>query len=242
MRRVVLTALFVVLAAVAVAGTTAQRAGEDVPRAAAVMRSPTATARAAYVAPSGPTEPPAREDPATIRRAPQIRGLVVPIAGHAIPTDPLLLPDSPRAYRAGVHEGIDLAAPAGTPVLAAADGVIVRIDHDYAEPPAAVRVAAISAARQLGYTPGATLDMLRGRQVWIDHGHGVVTRYCHLSSVTSLPVGAHVRAGERIGAVGSSGLPDNGPHLHFEIRVGADFLGDGLTGAELQRVIDLAFR
>ncbi len=242
MRRVVVSALFTVVAAVAVAGTSARPAEENASRAAAVTPSPTATARAAYVAPSGPTEPPAREDPATIRRAPGIRGLFVPIAGHAIPTDPLLLPDSPRAYRAGVHEGIDFAAPAGTPVLAAADGVIVRIDHDYTEPSLAAHVAAIAAARDLGYTPGATLDMLRGRQVWIDHGHGLVTRYCHLSSVTSLPVGAHVRAGERIGAVGSSGLPEGGPHLHFEIRVGADFLGDGLTGAELQRAVDLAFR
>ncbi|MDE3194000.1 MAG: M23 family metallopeptidase [Chloroflexota bacterium] len=197
--------------------------------------------RALFVEPAGPTAPPAGEDPAVARREPKVRGLRIPLAGHPIPSDPVLLPDSPRAYRAGVHEGIDLAARQGTPVLAAADGVIVRIDGRYVEPSLAARSAALAAALRLGYTPGATLDMVRGRQVWIDHGHGIVTRYCHLSSVAALPLGAHVRAGEVIGAVGSSGLPENGPHLHFEIRVGDDFLGDGLTGAELRKVIDLAF-
>lgn len=237
------TATLVVSAGIAAMAGTATRAGDDgTSRATAVVPWPTPAERAAYIAPAGPTAVPARDDPSTIRRAPKIRALLVPIAGHAIPTDPILLPDSPRAYRAGVHEGIDFAAPAGTPVLAAADGVIVRIDHDYREPPAAIRDAAIAAARKLGDTPGPTLDMLRGRQVWIDHGHGLVTRYCHLSSVAPLPAGSLVRAGERIGAVGSSGLPENGPHLHFEIRVGDDFLGDGLTGTELRRVVDLAFR
>lgn len=244
MRRTLAAGILVALAAGAGAMSTAARPLDEAPpRAAAVVASPSAPPeRAAYIPPAGPTQPPAREDPATIRRPPKIRGLLVPVSGHAVPTDPILLPNSERSYRAGVHEGIDFAAATGTPVLAAADGVIVRIDHDYTEAPAAVRDAALLAATRLGYTPASTLDLVRGRQVWIDHGNGVVTRYFHLSSVAPLPLGARVRAGERIAAVGASGLPENGPHLHFEIRIGDGYLGEGLAGAELQRTIELAFR
>ena len=238
-------ALLALLGALAgVAGASAVDRVPDAgrPRAATTVPPATPSPRATYIAPAGPTLPPARQDPAVARRPPNVRGLIVPIAGARIPTDPILLPDAPRTYRSGIHEGIDFAAPLGTPVVAAAGGVIVRIDHAYTEQPAAVVAAALAEANRLGYTPGKTLDMLRGRQVWIDHGGGIVTRYCHLSSVAPFPVGAYVRAGEVIGKVGSSGLPENGPHLHFEIRVGDDFLGDGLHGAALERVIDLAFR
>jgi murein DD-endopeptidase MepM/ murein hydrolase activator NlpD len=241
-RRVLAIASLVMLAALAaVASAASGRSGE--PAAVAVPPAPAAApARAEYIAPTGPADPAGRDDPAVMRRPRVVRELLVPIAGRAIPTDPLLLPNSQRAYRAGVHEGIDLAAAPGTPVLAAADGVIVRIDHDFSDVPTAQRDAALFAARKLGYTPEATLDLVRGRQVWIDHGHGVVTRYCHLSSVGALPVGAVVHAGEQIGSVGSSGLPEGGPHLHFEVRLGDDYLGDGLDGPALLRTIDLAFR
>ncbi|HUG55479.1 MAG TPA: M23 family metallopeptidase, partial [Candidatus Limnocylindrales bacterium] len=93
----------------------------------------------------------------------------------------------------------------------------------------------------LGYTPERVLDRIRGRQVWIDHGEGVVTRYAHLSGVAPLPLLAHVPAGVVIGAVGSSGYPPGGPHLHFEIRVDDVYLGEGLAPAELARALRLAF-
>lgn len=186
--------------------------------------------------------PPAREDPAVVRRPHILRGLIVPVAGVAVPTEALLLPNAERAYRAGSHEGIDFAAPAGTPALATADGVIVRIDSSYRKWTDIERRLALEEAVRLGYTPGPTLDRIRGRQVWIDHGRGVVTRYAHLSRVADLPLGAEVHAGDIIGAVGSSGLPEGGPHLHFEVRLGDDYLGDGLTGDTLRRTIDLAFR
>ncbi len=88
--------------------------------------------------------------------------------------------------------------------------------------------------------PEAILDELRGRQVWIDHGYGVVTRYAHLQSVELLSVGSIVERGAVIGHVGNSGTKA-GPHLHIEIRVGATYLGDGVTGQPLLAALRRAF-
>jgi len=68
-----------------------------------------------------------------------------------------------------------------------------------------------------------------------------VTRYAHLETVADLQVGETVTRGQVIGTVGSSGFEEGGPHLHFEIRVGGDYLGDWLEGDELVRVIARAF-
>ncbi len=171
-----------------------------------------------------------------------VHGLLVPLAGSSVPDAEELLPNSPRGYRAGVHEGIDFPAPHGTPVLAAAAGTIVRVDTQFVDWDAPTREAAIVMATRLGYTPSRTLDLIRGRQVWIDHGAGIVTRYAHLSAVAPLAPGAHVAAGTQVGAVGSSGYPEGGPHLHFEVRVGDDFLADGLSGPALARLLAIAFR
>ena len=124
---------------------------------------------------------------------------------------------------------------------AVAAGTIVRIDHDFVDWDADGERAALGAALALGYTPGPTLDLIRGRQVWIDHGHGIVTRYAHLSAVADLTVGDAVAAGDVIGAVGSSGYPEGGPHLHLEVRVGDSYLGDGLAGGALLAAITAAF-
>lgn len=85
------------------------------------------------------------------------------------------------------HSGIDLAATAGTPVVATAAG------------------AAHVIASAIGF----------GLHVVIDHGGGLQSLYGHLSAVV-IGDGAPVDAGEVIGAVGSSGN-STGPHLHFEI-------------------------
>jgi murein DD-endopeptidase MepM/ murein hydrolase activator NlpD len=87
-----------------------------------------------------------------------------------------------------IHTGIDLAAPRGTPVRAALDGV--------------VRVVVSTN----GY----------GLHVVVDHGNGLTTLYGHLDSVT-MQDGEEVSAGYVVGMVGSSGN-STGPHLHFEVR------------------------
>ena len=183
-----------------------------------------------------PTEWPMRAHPHLLS------GFGLPIAAGVLPSDEAYLPNSPRDYRAGYHEGIDFPVNAGTAVLAAKTGAIVRIDSAFTEWSVAEAEAAFDAARALGYTPDATLDRIRGRQVWIDHGDGIVTRYAHLSAVEPLRVGDVVTQGQVIGAVGSSGYPEGGPHLHFEIRVGDDFYGDGLALPELRFAIRAAFR
>ena len=152
------------------------------------------------------------------------------------------MPGAPRDYRAGIHEGIDFPAPAGTPVRAAAAGTVLRVDTSFLDWTREQQEIALYAALELGYTPADTLDRIRGRQVWIDHGHGVVTRYAHLSAVEPLEVGARVEEGELIGAVGSSGYPQGGPHLHFEVRLGDDYYGAGRSGDDLVRAIGRLFR
>ncbi|MDX6285561.1 MAG: hypothetical protein QOG53_1046 [Frankiales bacterium] len=93
---------------------------------------------------------------------------------------------SPFGMRWGkLHKGIDLGAPYGSPVYAATDGVVTF------------------AGFKNGYH----------RYVMIDHGHGLVTAYAHMSA-TFVHVGQHVRAGEQIAREGTEG---SGPHLHFEI-------------------------
>ena len=166
----------------------------------------------------------------------------LPIEGADIPQDPELLPGAPRDYRGGIHEGIDFPAPAGTPVLAAASGTVARVDVSFLDWNREQQDIALYEAITLGYTPAATLDRIRGRQVWIDHGKGLITRYAHLSAVEPLVVGQKVEAGALIGEVGSSGYPQGGPHLHFEVRVGDDFYGDGLDGDMLVRAVARLFR
>jgi len=87
------------------------------------------------------------------------------------------------------HSGIDIDAPTGTPVRAAADGDVTEADMGN------------------GY----------GRQVRIDHRHDVVTVYAHLSAMAVVP-GQHVIRGQVIGYVGQSGRV-TGPNLHYEVRV-----------------------
>jgi murein DD-endopeptidase MepM/ murein hydrolase activator NlpD len=88
------------------------------------------------------------------------------------------------------HSGVDIAAPAGTPVRAALDGEVV-----YA-----------------GWNDGY------GLVVFIWHSSSLETRYAHLSSIV-VKQRQVVRAGDVIGYVGSTGK-STGPHLHFEVRIG----------------------
>lgn len=232
--RILLAILFVALfGAVAVSMTGVPRTSLALPKPAAPRYTPM---------PAVETTPPDVGERAVRSDARLWGRFALPIEGAELLGDPELLPGAPRDYRAGVHEGIDFPAAEGTPVLAAAAGTIVRADTSFSDWTREQQDAALSEALALGYTPAATLDRIRGRQVWIDHGKGVVTRYAHLSAVEPLTVGQKVEGGVLIGAVGSSGYPQGGPHLHFEVRVGDGFYGDGLAGDPLVRAVARLFR
>lgn len=87
------------------------------------------------------------------------------------------------------HQGLDIAAPMGTTITAAASGTI------------------ISAGWYGGY----------GNYILIDHGGGMATGYGHCSQIF-VSVGQQVQKGQAIGAVGSTGA-STGPHVHFEVRI-----------------------
>jgi murein DD-endopeptidase MepM/ murein hydrolase activator NlpD len=181
---------------------------------------------------AGPT-PSAPPPPAE----PDLHGFIYPIAGGCLPASNRLMPNAPRTYRNGFHEGIDFyhsdnctKIVKGTDVIAAKAGTVIRADVDYVD----VTEAQVAAYLADPNTE-ASLDQFRGRQVWIDHGAGVVTRYCHLSGVApGIVPGMRVMAGQLVGFVGESGTPSSvrNPgheyHLHFEVRVGDSFLGHAL--------------
>ena len=186
----------------------------------------------------------------------QVYGLTIPIAGMELPQRLNSLPGAPRHYRYGVHQGIDFYAyPDGTTVttstevLAARDGVVIRADGDYENPTQAQMDEWLATCRQEGYTPEEILDHLRGRQVWLDHGDGLITRYAHLSGIADgLEVGQRVAQGQVIGTVGNSGTPaslyDAGAeiHLHFEIWLDDRYVGQYLSTVEIRRLLSKVLR
>jgi murein DD-endopeptidase MepM/ murein hydrolase activator NlpD len=165
------------------------------------------------------------------------------------------MPNAPRAYRAGVHEGLDfyngyVCTPVGrgTPIVAAKSGIVFRADIQY-ENPSEEEFAAILAQQQSqGYTDPGAFDTLRGRQVWIDHGDGIITRYCHLLDIgEGITTGMQVQAGQVIGYMGNTGIlegatdPNAELHLHFEVREGAGFIGEGMSPGAVRQLYTRMF-
>ena len=85
------------------------------------------------------------------------------------------------------HSGLDIAAPIGTPVLAPKSGVIVKTKEFF----------------------------FNGKSIFIDHGQGLITNYCHLDSI-EVQEGQYVQRGDLIGKVGMTGRV-TGPHLHWSV-------------------------
>ena len=178
-------------------------------------------------------------------------GFQRPIAGACITEHEGHLPNATRAYRNdGVHEGLDFYQWASctvidyaTPILAAKAGVISRADLDYVD----ITPTDWERFQANNWEGEAILDELRGRQVWIDHGRGIVTRYAHLSAIADgIAEGVEVRQGQIIGYPGESGQQEVYQdavdiHLHFEIRIADGWLGEGETPQQARKLYLEAF-
>jgi len=114
-----------------------------------------------------------------------LKQFIMPVQGHISSHFGLRRYYNKQAHSA--HTGIDIAAPTGTPILAAASGQVVATGNFF----------------------------FSGNIVYIDHGHGLITIYCHLNAIKTKP-GTIVQQGEVIGTVGQTGRV-TGPHLHWTI-------------------------
>jgi murein DD-endopeptidase MepM/ murein hydrolase activator NlpD len=111
-------------------------------------------------------------------------------------TSPFGMRFHPILHYARMHTGVDWAAPIGTPIYAAGNGVIIKAGWDG------------------GY----------GRRVEIQHANGYVTAYNHMSGFgRGVAEGAHILQGQTVGYLGDSGLA-TGPHLHYEVIINGNFV------------------
>ena len=121
----------------------------------------------------------------------------------------------PFSGRTAFHEGLDFSAPNGTPIVAAAGGVVVSAE----------------------YHPEF------GNMLEIDHGGDMMTRYAHASKLLA-KVGDIVKRGQHIANIGSTGR-STGAHLHFEVRIKGvpqnphKFLNAGGDGSDVSKLASL---
>lgn len=139
--------------------------------------------------PSGSsTAPPTGAGPVENKGTTSAGGYVSPAAGRV--SSPFGMRTHPITKQQSMHPGVDIAAPSGTPVVATKAGTVLTANY----------------GENGGY----------GNLIQIDHGNGEVSKYAHLSAISTAP-GSKVEAGQEIGKVGSTGR-STGPHLHFEIK------------------------
>ena len=138
-----------------------------------------------------------------------------PIFGDIDMSSPFGMRMDPFMKGPAIHTGIDMRGDTGDPVRVTANGTVT--------------VA--------GWNGGY------GNMVEVDHGNGFATRYGHMSKI-EVKVGQHVRIGETIGRIGSTGR-STGPHLHYETRIDGEAvdpqkflraglrLGSGILGSNI---------
>ena len=97
---------------------------------------------------------------------------------------------SPFTGRLSMHKGIDIAGPDGTPIVATADGIVIRSEFN-----------------KYGF----------GNLIVINHGYGFSTKYGHLQKLT-VKVGDRVKRGQVIAYRGNTGR-STGTHLHYEVNI-----------------------
>lgn len=105
------------------------------------------------------------------------------------------------------HSGIDIAAPLGTSIVAPMDGTIIDVGEYF----------------------------FNGNSIFIDHGQGLITMYCHMSKLF-VKAGDKVKQGQRIGAVGKSGRA-TGPHLHWAISINDTRVDPGLFFKNINKAL-----
>ena len=170
-----------------------------------------------------------------VRRA--LQGAQWPLANVTLPAAPHAYPGASRIYRLGVHNGTDLYGFAiGTPVTAAAPGVVLDATLDYPGLSYSMFQDITYQSEKLGMTPPDILERLEGKKVVIYHGNSISTVYAHLDTIADgIAPGVEVQAGQLIGTVGVTGTSAESrpgtedPHLHFEIWLGDHYLGQGIT-------------
>ncbi len=116
-----------------------------------------------------------------------------------------------------MHTGIDFSAPQGTPIYSTGSGTVTMVKTSFA-----------------GY----------GKQIEIDHGYGIKTKYAHMSEF-NVKQGQRVKRGEVIGYVGNTGS-STGPHLHYEVMKGGKkvdpihYFYQDITADEFEILVQLA--
>ena len=142
-----------------------------------------------------PAPAPVIDDTPAVAEAPKL--VVSPLKGEvltAFAVDELLYSETFEDWR--IHDGLDIAAEAGTTVLAASSGTVINVFQD---------------------------DMM-GTTVIIDHADGYQTTYANLQARPTVEAGEKVSAGQIIGAVGTTAAAESaqGPHLHFSVAKDGD--------------------
>jgi len=141
----------------------------------------------------------------TWRETPEVNTrFVLPVKGHL--SSPFGLRRFFNRQPRKPHSGIDIAAAEGTPIVSPADGIVIDVGEYF----------------------------FNGNSIFIDHGQGLVTMYCHMSKI-EVKEGQPVKQGDIIGAVGKTGRA-TGPHLHWAVSLNDARVDPGLFFDNLEKL------